>query len=328
MELQFHPATGRRTVFAVSLGRFGERAAIAALAAVTVFVMSLWVTAPAVLRRESRRERSDAALRDLDALRRAEGEGRASASALAARALRWQDELNRVAFLYGVDPARWPRALDPGRGLLAADGVLALEGAPVAVRALERGRRVLESLEAADPELASRIPSLAPIADAPFEPAALFGPRVSPWTGESEFFAGLDLAAPEGSAVITPAAGRVVFTGRAPRSVQPRLWQFGNLVVIAHGPAFATVFGHLSSIAVRRGAAVARGQRLGGVGSTGWALSPRLHYELWRRDGGAWTPTDPLFSILDRRLDSRHLSLEQMRATSAPGPPEPLPGVS
>ena len=144
---------------------------------------------------------------------------------------------------------------------------------------------------------------------------------------QEEFFCGLDLAAPEGTAVVAPADGRVVFTGRARRDLAPRLWQFGTLVVIAHGPGLATLFGHLDRAEVRRGDAVKRGQRLGVVGKTGWALSPRVHYELWRLESGRLRPTDPLFAILDGRLDDRHRSLEQMRATSAPEPWDPLPGL-
>jgi murein DD-endopeptidase MepM/ murein hydrolase activator NlpD len=126
---------------------------------------------------------------------------------------------------------------------------------------------------------------------------------------------------------VAPAEGRVLFVGRARRDQSPRLWQFGTLVVLTHGADLATVFGHLSDATVRRGALVERGDRLGAVGKTGFAVSPRLHYELWRREGGELRPTDPLFAILDRRLDGRHRSLREMRATSAPEPIDRLPGL-
>jgi murein DD-endopeptidase MepM/ murein hydrolase activator NlpD len=100
----------------------------------------------------------------------------------------------------------------------------------------------------------------------------------------------------------------------------------GNLIVLSHGASGATVFGYLSEIDVRRGQRVARGQRLGAVGATGWAISPRLHYEYWRPAEGGLRPTDPLFAVLDHRLGRKPLSLDQMLATSAPGPLDPLPG--
>ena len=100
------------------------------------------------------------------------------------------------------------------------------------------------------------------------------------------------------------------------------------MIVLSHGGRGATVFGHLSRIDVRRGQRVARGQRIGAVGSTGWAISPQLHYEFWRPERGTLRPTDPLFAALDRRLGRNPVSLEQMEATSAPGPLDPLPGLS
>jgi murein DD-endopeptidase MepM/ murein hydrolase activator NlpD len=314
-------------VSAVSLGARGERIVIF-LAAIGMFLSaSLWWSVPAVLRRSGRKVESQTATKRLPAARDADARARVQTAAFAERELAWGDLLARVAFLYGIPPSRWPRALDPAWGLLGgSDPERLASGLRDYLGGLERGRAVLAAVEADDPGLAARTPSIVPISGA-CEPAALFGPRVSPWTGQEEFFSGLDLAAPEGSAVVAPAQGRVVFAGRLRRERAPRLWQFGNLVVIAHGPETATLYGHLSRIEVRRGDRVRRGQRIGAVGRTGWAISPRLHYELWKPLEGGWRATDPEFAILDRRLDARRRSLEQMLATSAPGPAETLPGV-
>lgn len=328
MELQYHPASGRRTVSVFSIGPRGERAAIVLAALAALLAASLWWTAPSLLARSRRKAQSPEAARALAAARGADEAARGEAAAFAARLRDWGDDLARIAFLYGVTPARWPRALDPARGLLAtADAERLAVALPVYLRGLERARILLAEREALDPELAARTPSIAPIPGAVYEPAVFFGPRTSPWTGQEEFFAGLDLAAPEGTPVVAPADGRVVFTGRPRRESAPRLWQFGSLVVLAHGPDTATLYGHLSRAEVRRGDRVRRGQRLGSVGRSGWALSPRLHYELWTRREPGWRPTDPLFAILDRRFGETHRSLEQMLATSVPGPAEALPGV-
>ena len=45
-----------------------------------------------------------------------------------------------------------------------------------------------------------------------------------------------------------------------------------------------------------------RGERLGAVGNSGWAMSPTLHYEYWRRTRAGVAPTDPRFAVLDRKL--------------------------
>jgi murein DD-endopeptidase MepM/ murein hydrolase activator NlpD len=325
VEFQYHPSSGRRAVSVVSLGPRGERVFVALAALAAALALTLGVTAPLVLTRAARSSRLAPVERDLAMARVAERRSREQASRLAERALGWGDDLSKVAFLYGLAPAGWPRVLDPSR-LIAAGAAGLPDALPPYLGGLERARTALEAAERGDPALPGRTPSVVPIRAVAYEPATLFGPRVSPWTGQPEFFCGLDLAAPEGSDVIAPAEGRVLFVGRARRDLAPRLWQFGTLVVLSHGPDLATVYGHLSRTDVRRGASVRRGDRLGGVGKTGWTVSPRLHYELWRREDGALRPTDPLFAILDRRLDPRHRSLGEMRATSAPVALEQLPG--
>ena len=234
--------------------------------------------------------------------------------------------MSRIAFLYGVPPTRWPRSLNPETGVLAgAEPARIAEGCTRYLAGLERGRALLDAAESQDPDLAARMPSRLPLRSDLVEPSASFGPRVSPWTGAEEFFPGIDLAAPSGSEVIAPAAGTVVFVGRAKSTAVSRLARLGNLVVLRHGAAGVTLYGHLGRVDVRRGERVARGQRLGTVGSTGWAVSPGLHYEYWREAGGRLSPTDPQFAILDRRLSGSDVSLERMRATSAPGAIEPPP---
>jgi murein DD-endopeptidase MepM/ murein hydrolase activator NlpD len=244
------------------------------------------------------------------------------------RALDAGDLVSRAAFLYGVAPAAWPRSLNPESGVLAAaDPERLVPALGRYLVGLERGLALVAERESADPTLTATTPSILPLASDLVEPAVRFGPRVSPWTGTEEFFAGMDLAAPAGAPVIAPAAGTVVFAGRVPASVNSRLWRFGNLVVVDHGPAGATVFGHLAKVEVRRGERVRRGQRLGTAGTSGWTVSPGLHYELWRPGPDGLAPTDPRFAMLDLRLPGHDVSLEKMAATSAPGPLEPLPGL-
>jgi len=103
--------------------------------------------------------------------------------------------------------------------------------------------------------------------------------------------------------------------------------RLGNLVVLGHGSAGATLFGHLGRVDVRRGQRVRRGERLAAVGNSGWAMSPTLHYEYWRRNRAGVAPTDPRFAVLDRKLIDDGMSLEKMLATSSPDPGEPPPGL-
>ncbi|CAA9415973.1 MAG: Peptidase, M23/M37 family, partial [uncultured Ramlibacter sp.] len=82
---------------------------------------------------------------------------------------------------------------------------------------------------------------------------------------------GVDYAAPSGTPVRTVGDGVVEFAG-----VQNG---FGNVVMVKHNGNDVTLYAHLSRIHVRAGQTVAQGQRIGAVGSTGWATGPHLHFE-------------------------------------------------
>ena len=98
---------------------------------------------------------------------------------------------------------------------------------------------------------------------------------------------GMDIAAPEGTPVIAPAAGLVTFTGD--------LYLTGNTVLLDHGHGISSNVLHLSRIDIHVGQRVEQGQVIGEVGSTGRATGPHLHW------GMNWFDVriDPLL-VLDR----------------------------
>jgi murein DD-endopeptidase MepM/ murein hydrolase activator NlpD len=55
---------------------------------------------------------------------------------------------------------------------------------------------------------------------------------------------------------------------------------YGKCVIISHGYGYETLYAHMSSIEVRAGQRVKRGQPLGKVGSTGTSTAPHCHYEV------------------------------------------------
>jgi murein DD-endopeptidase MepM/ murein hydrolase activator NlpD len=93
---------------------------------------------------------------------------------------------------------------------------------------------------------------------------------------------GIDYGAPTGTPVRTVGNGVVEFAG-----VQNG---FGNVVFVRHGQQNVTVYAHLSHIDVRKGQSVDQGQKIGAVGSTGWATGPHLHFE-FRVNGQHKDPT-------------------------------------
>jgi murein DD-endopeptidase MepM/ murein hydrolase activator NlpD len=99
-----------------------------------------------------------------------------------------------------------------------------------------------------------------------------FAMRVHPILNDWRQHKGVDYGAPSGTAIRAVGDGLVEFAG----------WQngYGNVVEIRHGNQRSTVYAHMSRIDVRRGAPVEQGQRIGAVGSTGWATGPHLHFEV------------------------------------------------
>lgn len=55
---------------------------------------------------------------------------------------------------------------------------------------------------------------------------------------------------------------------------------YGNYVAINHYDGYQTLYAHLSRIDVSPGEAVARGEQIGAVGSTGRSTGPHLHFEV------------------------------------------------
>ena len=83
---------------------------------------------------------------------------------------------------------------------------------------------------------------------------------------------GADLRAANGTKVRAPFAGTVVLTGFH--------YYAGGSVYIDSGNGVITAFFHLSSIDVKKGDRVAKGQVVGKSGSTGRVTGPHLHYSL------------------------------------------------
>ena len=114
-----------------------------------------------------------------------------------------------------------------------------------------------------------------------------FGSRISPFTGRRQHHAGIDIAAAEGTAIISPARGRVHFVGRK--------GAMGNTLIVDHGFGVKTLYGHTAEIHVKPGEEVVRGQKIASIGSTGRSTGPHLHYVV----EVAGQPRNPLDYIFD-----------------------------
>ncbi len=86
------------------------------------------------------------------------------------------------------------------------------------------------------------------------------------------FHAGIDFAQSWGTPVYAVQDGKVATAW--PYSI------YGNMVKIVHDKAWSTVYGQLSNITVKSGEMVKKGDLIGYVGSTGYAFTPHLHFEV------------------------------------------------
>ena len=84
---------------------------------------------------------------------------------------------------------------------------------------------------------------------------------------------GINIAAAPGTPVKAAQNGVVAYAGNELRG-------FGNLLLIKHSGGWITAYAHNSTLLVKRGQKVKRGQAIARVGSTGSVSSPQLHFEL------------------------------------------------
>lgn len=114
--------------------------------------------------------------------------------------------------------------------------------------------------------------------------SSAFGLRKDPFSRQLRFHKGLDLAAPEGMAVVAALPGKVIAAGYESG--------YGNAVSIQHAGGIQTKYGHLASINVKVGDAIGAQDTLGAVGKTGHSTGPHLHFEVIRMG----KPVDPTLS--------------------------------
>ncbi len=127
-----------------------------------------------------------------------------------------------------------------------------------------------------------------------------FGYRADPFTGAGAFHPGLDFKGPIGAPIYAAAKGTVSFVGQ--RS------GYGNCVEIDHGNGLVTRYAHMSGFRTTLGKAVAPGEQIGVIGSTGRSTGPHLHFEVRIND----SPVNPR-----PFLESAPHVLEEARSAAA-----------
>ncbi len=137
--------------------------------------------------------------------------------------------------------------------------------------------------EASPPDAAGGFAAMAgwlewPVAGGLMRP---FGRSVHPEFKTVTVHNGITIAAVLGAPIKAVAAGTVAFVDRLPG--------YGQCVILDHGQGYYSLYAHAASVAVARGATVARGQVVAQVGEPEGGDRPQLYFEI--RQGRA--PVDP-----------------------------------
>lgn len=202
----------------------------------------------------------------------------ASLAELRGRLAEFESKATKLALMVGVDDLNGQQMAAGGssfdlRALTPKASQAVLEGEINTLKertgALQDSFRILDMAFQKQALLLSSTPSIYPIRGLMGNG---FGWRRDPFTGMRDFHQGLDVVAPLGTKVVSPADGIVTRVGPS--------GGFGNSVFVSHGYGIMTRYGHLQSFNVRVGQRVKRGDVIGTVGTTGRSTGPHLHYEV------------------------------------------------
>jgi murein DD-endopeptidase MepM/ murein hydrolase activator NlpD len=99
-----------------------------------------------------------------------------------------------------------------------------------------------------------------------------------------------DFRMPVGTPVVSAQEG-VVRMARGDSNqgaCDPKMAQYANYVVVSHQGGIETQYLHFSTVVVKPGERVRKGQLLGYSGNTGWSCGPHLHFKVARSVGSGW----------------------------------------
>lgn len=109
-----------------------------------------------------------------------------------------------------------------------------------------------------------------------------YGYRIHPVFKTKKLHTGIDIPAPTGTSITAASGGTVIYSGS--------LGGYGKTIMLDHGGGIVTLYGHNSSLVVKEGQEVKKGDTIAKAGSTGVSTGPHCHFEV--RKNGAYV--DPI----------------------------------
>ena len=103
-----------------------------------------------------------------------------------------------------------------------------------------------------------------------------YGYRIHPILKTKKLHTGIDIGIPSGKSVVAAGDGTVIHSDW--------LGGYGKVIMVHHGGGIVTLYAHNSSLVVKDGDKVKRGDTISKAGSTGMSTGPHLHFEV-RKNG-------------------------------------------
>lgn len=179
--------------------------------------------------------------------------------------------LDKGEFDFDHSPAQGgPEGVIEGMAARAPDLANMLDDLARQIQDRERQLGVLENLIATRNLNRKIVPNGRPVLQGWI--SSYFGSRADPFDGRTAFHKGVDFAAPEGSQVVSVAAGVVTWARDR--------FGYGRVVEINHGNGLVTRYAHNKKLLVSVGDTVQKGQPIALIGSTGRSTGPHLHFEV------------------------------------------------
>ena len=109
-----------------------------------------------------------------------------------------------------------------------------------------------------------------------------FGKYIEPNSGAVNFRNGVEIKTQQGTPIRAVFSGQTIFSSW--------LKGYGNVIIIAHGEHFHTVYAHVEEVFSAKGKQVEAGEVIATVGDSGSMIGPSLYFEIRHRG----SPVDPL----------------------------------
>jgi murein DD-endopeptidase MepM/ murein hydrolase activator NlpD len=199
---------------------------------------------------------------------------------LQAETIRLRMFSERLAEIAGFDTSAFSLDEHPGQGGIEKDGSalssdvldLSIEQLSEELRNQQEALTALEQYLLTEDTIAASIPTGKPVKDGWV--SSFYGYRIDPFNGKKTFHEGLDIAARNGTNVLSVADGIVTWVGQR--------GGYGGLVEVDHGNGYVTRYAHNKTIKVKKGDRVNKGETLALMGSTGRSTGPHVHFEVLR----------------------------------------------